>query len=99
MTGRSSTRSCCAPATCRSWPTSGCSPPGDLPPLDDDHGCPALDDGFQTSVPGLYATSFLATAHFGPFFGFTLAARMSAVVLARAVVSRAGRAGYAVRGG
>ena len=72
---------------------------GDLPPLDDDHGCPALDDGFQTSVPGLYATSFLATAHFGPFFGFTLAARMSAAVLARAVVSRAGRAGYAVRGG
>jgi hypothetical protein len=72
---------------------------GDLPPLDDELGCPALDDGFQTSVPGLYATSFLATAHFGPFFGFTLAARMSAAVLARAVASRAGRAGYAVRGG
>lgn len=60
---------------------------GDLPPLADDHGCPALDDGFQTSVPGLYATSFLATQHFGPFFGFTLAARMAAAVLTRAVVT------------
>jgi len=68
---------------------------GDLPPLADDNGCPALDDGFQTSVPGLYATSFLAAQYFGPFFGFTLAARMSAVVLTRAVLARAAAAGAA----
>ena len=71
----------------------------DLPPLAVDNGCPVLDDGFRTSTPGLYATSFLATQHFGPFFGFTLAARMSAAVLTRAVVARAGRAAAAVPGG
>ena len=33
---------------------------------------PDLDDGFQTSVPGLYVTSLPAAGHFGPFFGFTI---------------------------
>jgi hypothetical protein len=35
-------------------------------------------------------TSLLATGHFGPFFGFTIATRASAAVVVRAV--RAGAA-------
>ncbi len=64
---------------------------GDLPPLAHEDGVPVLDDGFQTSVPGLHITSLPATAHFGPFFGFTIAVRMSASVITDAVL--AGRAG------
>ncbi|MBA3426761.1 MAG: hypothetical protein H0U04_19980 [Rubrobacter sp.] len=33
-------------------------------------GFPALDDYFQTSLPGLFVTGFPATRDFGPFFGF-----------------------------
>jgi cation diffusion facilitator CzcD-associated flavoprotein CzcO len=52
------------------------------------HGCPQLDPGFQTSIPGLFATGPLATADFGPFFGFTLPARSAAAVLGHAVRGR-----------
>lgn len=45
----------------------------------------ALDEGFQTSLPGLFVTGALATTDFGPFFGFTLAARPAAAVLGAAV--------------
>jgi thioredoxin reductase len=55
------------------------------------NGCPVLDEAFQTTVPGLYATGALATQDFGPFFGFTLAARGAAVVVGRSVRKRAGR--------
>ena len=55
----STTSASCARATCRRWRSSD--------------GLPDLDDGFQTSVPGLFVTSLPATAHFGPFFGFTVA--------------------------
>lgn len=41
-------------------------------------GYPILDDGFQSSAPGLYFTSILAAGSFGPFFGFTVAARFAA---------------------
>ena len=33
-------------------------------------GFPALDEHFQTSVPGLFMPGFVATRDFGPFFGF-----------------------------
>src|SRR5262249_37760816 len=46
-------------------------------------GFPVLDDHPQTSIPGLYATSFAATQEFGPFFGFTVAARTSASLIGR----------------
>jgi thioredoxin reductase len=52
------------------------------------NGCPVLDEAFQTNVPGLYATGALATQDFGPFFGFTLAARGAAVVIGRSVRKR-----------
>ncbi len=44
-------------------------------------GHPVLDAHFQSSVPGLYMTSMLATRDFGPFFGFTVACRAAATVL------------------
>jgi FAD-dependent urate hydroxylase len=33
-------------------------------------GFPVLDEHFQSSMPGLFVTGFLATRDFGPFFGF-----------------------------
>jgi thioredoxin reductase len=54
-----------------------------LPMLETRNGFPVLDEGFQTNVPGLYITSMPATQDFGPFFAFTIAARMSAQVIGR----------------
>ncbi len=34
-------------------------------------GFPALDESFQSSIPGLYFPGFAASRDFGPFFGFT----------------------------
>lgn len=44
-------------------------------------GFPQLDENFQTNIPGLYITSFAAGQSFGPFFGFTVAARVSAILI------------------
>ncbi|MGE3797125.1 MAG: NAD(P)-binding domain-containing protein [Thermomicrobiales bacterium] len=52
-----------------------------LPEIAQDNGIPLLDTSFQTSVAGLYMTSLLANRDFGPFFGFTVAARGAATVL------------------
>jgi thioredoxin reductase len=41
-----------------------------LPRLKTSSGFPALDENFQTSVPGLYLTGLAATRDFGPFYGF-----------------------------
>jgi cation diffusion facilitator CzcD-associated flavoprotein CzcO len=41
-------------------------------------GYPALDEHFETSIPGLYMTSMAAGGDFGPFFGFTVSVRASA---------------------
>ncbi|GGR18107.1 hypothetical protein GCM10008957_33600 [Deinococcus ruber] len=48
-------------------------------------GFPALDEHFQTSVPGLYITSLAAGQAFGPFFGFTISVRTSARLIGQAV--------------
>lgn len=52
-----------------------------LPALETRDGFPVLDERFGTSVPGLHITSMPATRDFGPFFGFTIAARASAQVI------------------
>ncbi|MER6978425.1 NAD(P)-binding domain-containing protein [Streptomyces carpinensis] len=52
------------------------------------NGFPVLDEGFQSTVPGLYLTGFTATQDFGPFFGFVKAAPVSSTVLLRALESR-----------
>jgi thioredoxin reductase len=44
-------------------------------------GYPCLDAGFQSSVPGLFFTSFTAGQDFGPFFGFTIGVRAAARIL------------------
>jgi cation diffusion facilitator CzcD-associated flavoprotein CzcO len=49
------------------------------------NGFPVLDEHMQTSVPGLFATSIMATQDFGPFFGFTVAARTSARLIGAAL--------------
>ena len=49
------------------------------------NGYPVLNESFQTSIPGLFATGFLATQDFGPFFAFTVSVRTSAKVIGRAV--------------
>lgn len=54
------------------------------------NGFPVLDEGFQSTVPGLYLTGFAATQDFGPFFGFVKAAPASSAVLLRALRSRWG---------
>jgi hypothetical protein len=34
-------------------------------------GFPALTEGFETSLAGLFVTGFASTRDFGPFYGFT----------------------------
>lgn len=51
-------------------------------------GFPVLDPSFQLSVPGLYATSMLATQDFSPLFAFTVAVRASSRVIGDAVRAR-----------
>jgi FAD-dependent urate hydroxylase len=51
-------------------------------------GYPVLDEGFQTSVDGLYITGFSATRDFGPFFGFVKGAPASSTVIVRDLESR-----------
>ncbi len=59
-----------------------------LPRLAQTDGHLDLDEGFQTSIPGLFATGALAAGAFGPFFGFTLSARSAGAVLGAAVRRR-----------
>lgn len=59
-----------------------------LAAIDQENGLPLLDMGFQTSVPGLYMTSLLASREFGPFFGFTVASRGAATVLGNDLARR-----------
>ena len=61
-----------------------------LQTLDVRNGCPTLDDNLQTSIPRLFVTSFLATADFGNFFAFTVAARTSARLIVRAIAAGRG---------
>ena len=58
-----------------------------LPNLHTRNGFPVLDETFQTNLRGLYITSLPATQDFGPFFGFTIAARASAHVIGNALIA------------
>ncbi len=48
-------------------------------------GFPALDDSFQSSIPGLYFTGQAATRDFGPFFGFGIGCPAAAWVIGNAL--------------
>jgi len=62
---------------------------GNIPDqLETRNGFPVLDDHLQTSVPGLFITSMPAIQDFGPFFGFTIAVRVSAKLICEAIVAR-----------
>lgn len=47
------------------------------------NGFPCLDTHFQSNIPGLFFTSFMAGQDFGPFFGFTIAVRTAAKLIAQ----------------
>lgn len=49
------------------------------------NGFPVLSERFESSVPGLFITSMPAGQDFGPFFGFTVAARTSAKIIGAAL--------------
>ncbi|UFH54485.1 hypothetical protein [Spirosoma sp. KNUC1025] len=51
------------------------------------NGFPLLDLHFQSSVPGLYFSSFPAGHSFGPFFGFTVAVRTAAKLIGHALLT------------
>lgn len=51
-----------------------------------EEGCPKLDEQLQTEIPGLFATSTLATRDFGKFFAFTIAAPVSTKILGNAII-------------
>ena len=50
-----------------------------------EEGFPALDDQFQSSIPGLYFTGQTATRDFGPFFGFGIGCPAAAWVIGNAL--------------
>ena len=56
-----------------------------LETLETKNGFPVLDESFQTSIPGLFITSMPAVQDFGPYFGFTIAVRASANIIAKAL--------------
>jgi len=50
-----------------------------------DGGYPTLDNQLQTNIPGLFITSLPACQDFGPFFAFTVAVKVSAKVIGKAL--------------
>ena len=60
------------------------------------HGFPQLDEHFQTSIPGLFMTSMPAIQDFGPFWGFTIAAPVSAQIIGRRLSVRQNAARTAI---
>lgn len=53
--------------------------------LETRNGFPVLSERFESSAPGLFITSLAAGQDFGPFFGFTVAARTSAKIIGAAL--------------
>jgi FAD-dependent urate hydroxylase len=47
---------------------------------------PVLDEHFQTSVPGLFMSGFVATRDFGPFFGFVRGCPAAATLIVAALL-------------
>ena len=58
---------------------------GDLQTVD---GCPVLDASFQSSIPGLFFTGFIAARDFGPFFGFVRGCPAAAKIILAEVKGR-----------
>ena len=77
---------CCSPpATSPIWQTSTtCGQLLDR--IDTVDGFPVLDERFQTSVPGLFMSGFVATRDFGPFFGFVRGCPAAATLIVAALL-------------
>jgi FAD-dependent urate hydroxylase len=58
---------------------------GDLHTVD---GSPVLDGSFQSSIPGLFFTGFIAARDFGPFFGFVRGCPAAAKIIVSEVKGR-----------
>lgn len=56
-----------------------------LADLETSEGQPILSGEFQSSLPGLFITSMMATRDFGSFFAFTVSARAAARVMVQAI--------------
>jgi len=56
-----------------------------LADLETRNGFPVLSERFESSVESLFITSMAAGQDFGPFFGFTVAARTSAKIIGAAL--------------
>jgi FAD-dependent urate hydroxylase len=54
--------------------------------IDTADGFPVLDEHFQTSVPGLFMSGFVATRDFGPFFGFVRGCPAAATLIVAALL-------------
>lgn len=52
-------------------------------------GFPLLDEGFQTTLPGLFMPGYVGTRDFGPFFGFTKGCPTAAALVARELLASA----------
>jgi cation diffusion facilitator CzcD-associated flavoprotein CzcO len=52
------------------------------------NGFPQLDQQFETSISGLFVTSMPAMQDFGPFWGFTIAAPVSAQIIGEQLAAR-----------
>jgi cation diffusion facilitator CzcD-associated flavoprotein CzcO len=59
--------------------------------IDTTDGFPALDEHFQTSVPGLFMPGFVSTRDFGPFFGFVRGCPAAATLIVAGLRARLGR--------
>lgn len=57
-----------------------------LEEMETSEGHPVLDATLESSVPGLYVTSMMATRDFGSFFAFTVSARSAARMIVDAIV-------------
>ena len=54
--------------------------------IDTADGFPVLDEHFETSVPGLFMSGFVATRDFGPFFGFVRGCPAAASLIVAALL-------------
>ena len=54
--------------------------------IDTADGFPVLDEHFQTRVPGLFMSGFVATHDFGPFFGFVRGCPAAATLIVAALL-------------
>jgi thioredoxin reductase len=62
-------------------------------------GCPVLDEDFQSSVPSLFFTGFVAARDFGPFLGFVRGCPAAARIIVTKVKARLATLAHAEQAG